>query len=191
MAARAEAREARLERAKSSLSGTVAERRQALAALSAEATDEAARDQAELASVERATRAHLKARFERMNRRYLMVSAALFANGQVANAVGVESFFERTVNRSGESVTVSPRLGIESELVPSWFILRAGTYLEPTRFASNEAGARLHATSGFDLRLGAWNVFGAWPDSYVWRLRASLDVSRDYLNWGLAIGGFY
>ncbi|HSC89548.1 MAG TPA: hypothetical protein VLC09_19835 [Polyangiaceae bacterium] len=162
-----------------------------LNALDARLRDERARDLAELARVERETRALLGERFAAMNRHYLLISTAVFLDGPVENAVGIESFFERIVNRSGQEVTVSPRLGVESEVIPYWLIVRAGTYLEPTRFASNEAGARLHATTGFDVRLGAWNVFGAWPNSYVWRLRTSFDAARDYFNWGLAIGGFY
>ena len=171
--------------------GSLTERRIRLAALDARLADEAARDEAELMRVERETRLRLKERFAALTRRYLLVSAAFFVDGAVSNAVGIESFFERVVNRSGESATVSPRLGIESEVIPYWVILRAGTYLEPTRFSANDAGARLHATVGADLRLGNWNVWGAWPDSYVWRLRTSVDTSRDYFNWGLGIGGFY
>jgi hypothetical protein len=49
----------------------------------------------------------------------------------------------------------------------------------------------LHGTVGGDVRLGGWNVFGAWPEKYVWRLRGALDVARGYVGWGVAIGGWY
>lgn len=184
-------RETRRQEFLAELRGTRPEMRAQLQAFDAAQADETARDEAELARTEREIRKRLKTRYAELNRHYLLVSAALFVNGTVADAVGIESFFERRVHRSGEFTTVSPRLGLESEIIPYWVILRAGTYLEPTRFTENPAGARLHGTFGADFRLGQWNVFGAWPDTYVWRLRTSADVSRNYFNWGLAIGGFY
>lgn len=188
---RAAERERRRERARQLARSGDPRARADFIALDTVLLDEALRDQAEKKRVERAARDALRARFAQMNRSYLLVSTSLFVDGSVSDAVGIESFFERTVNRSGESVTVSPRLGVESEVIPYWLILRAGTYLEPTRFVSNPDGPRLHGTWGADLRLGKWNVFGAWPDTYVWRLRTSFDASRSYFNWGVALGGFY
>ena len=45
------------------------------------------------------------------------------------NGVGVESFLFQTVQRSGEDVTVSPRLGFETEVSPKRIKLRAGHLL--------------------------------------------------------------
>jgi hypothetical protein len=149
-------------------------------------------DEASLARAREETRARLEQRYQELKRFYLLISTALIVNGPTPDAVGVESFLERTVNRSGQNVTFSPRLGVETEIWPRWFVLRGGTYLEPTRFGeSNPDGARWHGTVGGDLRLGGWNVFGAWPEKYIWRLRGALDVSRRYLGWGVAIGGWY
>lgn len=190
-ALRQAAREKKLQEARVQAAQGDAHEKQALRQLEAILDEEALRDEAELLRAERETEQFLKSRFDRLPRRYLLVTAALFANGSLSDAVGIESFFQRTVHRSGESVTLSPRLGLETEVIPYWLTLRAGTYLEPTRFTYNNQGSRLHGTFGTDLRLGNWNVFGAWPDHYVWRLRTNVDVSRNYFNWGVSIGGYY
>ncbi len=91
--------------------------------------------------------------------------------GSVDNAVGVESLRNQVVNRSGEWLVASPRLGSEVEVIPDWVRLRSGVYLEPTRFTTSTV--RAHYTGGFDLALGVWNVFGLWPDDYRWRIGAA------------------
>ena len=48
-------------------------------------------------------------------RRYHLVTFDLWFTGRLSNAVGVESFLFQTVQRSGEKVTVSPRIGYETE----------------------------------------------------------------------------
>ena len=124
-----------------------------------------------------------------MPQRYLLLSAALLISGPAKEAVGVDSFLAQEVNRSGEKVVYSPRLGAESEVWPGLVKLRAGTYLEPSRFRTSSA--RVHGTFGFDVRLLRWNVFGLWPDDYLWRISASADAAERYLIWGLSIGGWY
>ncbi len=183
-----ERRRKRLHRTAERAGGDVKAARQAIdAQLRAEETT----DEASLTRARAETRERLVERYQDLGRFYLLVSTAVIVNGPTPDAVGVESFLERVVNRSGEEVTLSPRLGVETELWPRWFVFRAGTYLEPTRFKSNPDGARWHGTAGGDLRLGGWNVFGVWPEEYIWRLRGAIDVSRRYLGWAVAIGGWY
>ncbi len=181
-----ERRRQRLHRTAEAAGGDVSGAKAAIDALlrAEELTDEAS-----LARARQETRVRLEQRYQELKRFYLLVSTALLVNGPTPDAVGVESFLERIVNRSGKSVTFSPRLGVETEIWPRWFVLRGGTYLEPTRF--DESSPRLHGTVGGDVRLGGWNVFGAWPEKYVWRLRGALDVARGYVGWGVAIGGWY
>jgi hypothetical protein len=100
--------------------------------------------------------------------------------------VGVESFLQRRVAHSGEEVTVSPRLGVETELVPRWVKVRGGTYGEPSRFATGSD--RLHGTLGMDVKLFPWTVFGAFEEGTEWRLSAALDGARRYFGWGVSIG---
>ncbi len=122
-------------------------------------------------------------------RRYYLLTADLWFNGRVANGVGVESFLFQTVQRSGESITVSPRLGFETEVWPTRMKLRAGTYLEPSRFENSNA--RVHGTLGFDISLLKWSVFGLWPDDYRWQISAALDLARAYGSFSFGIGGWY
>ena len=78
---------------------------------------------------------------------------------------------------------------MEAGVIPEWLKLRAGSYLEPTRFETSTP--RLHGTLGLDARLLMWNVFGLWPDDYVWRLGLGADAAARYFTWGLTIGGWY
>jgi hypothetical protein len=122
-------------------------------------------------------------------RRYYLLTADLWFNGRVDDGVGVESFLFQTVQRSGEKMTVSPRLGFETEVWPTRVKLRGGTYLEPTRFA--ESTPRVHGTFGFDVSLFKWNVFGLWPDDYRWQVSVALDLARAYSAFSFGIGGWY
>jgi hypothetical protein len=124
-----------------------------------------------------------------MNRFYLQLAGSMVISGRVEEAVGVESMVAQTVNRSGLKTVVSPRLGLEAAVFPNFLKLRGGSYLEPTRF--DGSSARVHATFGADVKLAVWNVFGLWPDDYMWRLGLGGDVSRDYFTWGLTIAGWY
>jgi hypothetical protein len=144
---------------------------------------------------ERLERAYAAARraladsFAEVGRTYLLLSMSLLVSGRVRDAVGVESFLDQVVNRSGASVVFSPRFGAEAEVWENRLKTRGGVYLEPTRFATSSP--RAHATLGMDLRLFRWNVFGLWPDDFMWQVGGSVDVARRYLTWGVSIGGWY
>lgn len=122
-------------------------------------------------------------------RRYYLLTADLWFAGRVTHGVGVESFLFQTVQRSGEKITISPRLGFESEVWPKRMKIRAGMYLEPTRFEASTL--RVHGTLGFDLSLFKWNVFGLWPDDYRWQLTTALDIARSYGSFSVGVGGWY
>jgi hypothetical protein len=146
-------------------------------------------DDEELERARDASRNEAEQELVALNRRYVQLSTSLLVSGPVEKAIGVESFLSQTIHRSGQKTVYSPRLGAEVGVIPEWLKVRAGTYLEPTRFETSEA--RLHGTFGLDLRLINWNVFGLWPDDYVWRLGAGGDTARDYFTWGVTIGGWY
>lgn len=118
-----------------------------------------------------------------------MVTASVLLAGTADNAVGVESLRLQTVNRAGQWLTASPRLGAEIELIPDWVRVRSGVYYEPTRYETSTP--RAHYTGGFDLAVAVWNVFGIWPDDYRWRAAFAIDVARDFQTWGFSIGGWY
>ncbi len=130
--------------------------------------------------------ARLKERYLALPRPYVLISAALHADGRVASSVGVESFLQQVVDRSGELVTISPRLGVETEPVLDWIKIRGGSYLEPTRFRGSSD--RVHGTFGFDARLFNWSVFGLADEDTHWRIGGAIDASRAYLGWGVSAG---
>ncbi|HET9958194.1 MAG TPA: hypothetical protein VFQ61_27050 [Polyangiaceae bacterium] len=157
-------------------------------ALEAELSTEAALDALELGRAEKELHARLRARYEGMERFHLLITGSLDILGPVEDAVGVESFLERSVQRSGTRVTFSPRLGLETEVIPNYTRFRAGAYIEPSRFPNNPHAERFHWTLGLDQRVLPWEVFGLWPEGSIWRVSGSLDMSRDYLSWGVALG---
>jgi hypothetical protein len=169
---------------------TELERRERLRRLHEELRVEKELDAHERARVEKELARRLRKRYHDLARFYVLVTTSLEVSGTTRGAVGIESMLERRVQSSGQSVTLSPHLGIETEVVAHWLRLRGGSYLEPSRFRSNENGARLHATFGFDQKVLAWDVFGTFPEDTAWRISGSLDAGRNYLGWGIAIGNW-
>lgn len=160
----------------------------ALHALDAELSTEGALDNEYWEQAKRELSQRLKARYAKLGRFHVLLTSSLRVIGALDNAVGVESFLERTVQRSGTHVSLSPRLGFETEAIPNWLRLRVGTYIEPTRFPDNPGRGRTHWTAGFDQRLFPWEVFGLWAEGSIWKVSGSVDVSREYFSWGVAIG---
>lgn len=158
------------------------------AALGAESASDAGLDELHRERAQRTLRERLRQREKAMERFYFLISTALLITGPVRNSVGVESFIERRVQRSGRKATYTPRVGVETEVVPHWLKLRAGSYGEPTRFESRGARARLHGTLGLDQKLFPWTVFGIFDEDTQWRLAAALDGARHYFSWGLSVG---
>jgi hypothetical protein len=147
-----------------------------------------AADDRYLAGEALAARERTERHLRMMNRTHVQISVSALVTGPVADAVGVESLLSQTVNRSGQSTVISPRLGVEWGALPELLKLRGGTYLEPTRFDTSEP--RWHATAGLDLKLIRWNVFGLWPDDYMWRLGLGADASRRDYTRGITNAGW-
>jgi hypothetical protein len=149
---------------------------------------EAALDRAELARAERDVYLHLRARYAELPRFHVLLTSSMLLTGPVKNAVGIEGFLDRKLMRSGQQLSLSPRLAVEIEPIPHWLQARAGFYFEPTRFAANEDGGRSHGTLGLDLKVLSWDVFGTYPEGNWFRVGGSVDAARDYLGWGISIG---
>ncbi len=117
----------------------------------------------------------------------LLVAGAVKVTLPAKNGVGIESFFSQNVERSGEKTTISPRFGVESEPIPGWFVVRGGTYLEPTRFStSNE---RLHGTAGLDIHIPIlWNMFGLLDEDTTFRVGGAVDGAERYFGWSVSLG---
>ncbi len=136
--------------------------------------------------VERRTRSALQAAYAGMARQYVLVSMSLVVTGRTPDSVGVESFLQRVVGHSGERLGFSPRLGIETEIVPAWLKVQAGTYGEPSRFVTSSN--RLHGTFGLSAKLFSWSVFGLFDEGTEWRISGAVDVAPRYLGWAASLG---
>ena len=157
-------------------------------ALDDELATEAALDEMTLSRAERNLAAEIRRRLRELQRFHVLLLGSLVLTGRTPEAVGVESFLERTTWRSGASLSYSPRFAVETELAPNWLRLRAGSYYEPTRFPSNQDGGRVHGTVGFDAKVFPFDVFGLFPEGTSWRVGGSLDAARHYFGWSVAIG---
>jgi hypothetical protein len=161
-------------------------------ALIAENEAEEELDRATLERVQKEVENELYMRTLAQSRFSLLLMTSLVLTGPVDEGVGIESFLNRRVQRSGERATLSPRLGVEFEPVPHWVQARAGFYFEPTRFSKNADGSpsrgRSHATLGCDVKLLKWHVFHTFPEQNWFRIVGAVDVAREYFNWGLSIG---
>lgn len=140
----------------------------------------------ELEPAYRSARRILRRRYRSIPRRKLLVSLSMLATGPTENAVGVESMLAQIVERSGQRFSYTFRGGVESEVIPHRLQLRAGGYMEPTRFARSTE--RVHATGGFEVRVIDWSVFGIFDQDATWRISGAVDGSRGYFGWSLAIG---
>ena len=115
--------------------------------------------------------------------RQLTVALELSLMGAVDSGYGVEAFAARQLQISGRSVSATPRLGLEAEVIPGWLRLRAGSYLEASRFP--ETTARLHGTAGFEVRLFAFRLGG--HERRV-AISAASDLAARYKNLALSVG---
>jgi hypothetical protein len=137
----------------------------------------------------RAARRMLERRYAQIPRERVLLSASVLASGPVKNAVGLESMLAQTIERSGEHTSFSLRAGAEAEVLPHWLVLRAGSYLEPTRFREGER--RLHGTGGFDVRVFRSSVFGLFDEGTLFRVSAAIDGAREYFGWSVGAGVFH
>jgi hypothetical protein len=152
----------------------------------AELASEQAVDELYLQSAEERVDGYLRRRYQNMSRWYLLISTSMIVTGPVQRGIGVEGFLRHEEQRSGEHIVISPRVGIETELVPHWLKTRGGVYFEPTRFDTGDG--RLHTTLGFEQKLFPWTVFGTFEDSTAWRISGVLDLAHRYFGWGASIG---
>src|SRR5262249_27273487 len=140
-----------------------------------------------LKAAKKADHARRMHRYRTMQREKILVSVETKITFPTVDGVGLESFLKQQVERSGEKVSVSPRFGIETEAIPGYLILRAGSYIEPSRFENGSA--RAHATAGLDIRIPIeWSVFGLLEDDNTFRVGGCIDATARYFGWGVTAG---
>jgi hypothetical protein len=81
---------------------------------------------------------------------------------------------------------LSPRVGLETEIIPRWLRLRGGSYLELP--VTEDGEARLHGTLGADIKLFPFSVFGLIAPFDWWSFSFAADVAENYLNTGFSVG---
>lgn len=130
------------------------------------------------AEIERAEK-ELFESYQKRQRRYVLFSSELsvIEGGGPVGLTG-ETAMDRLV--------ISPRLGVESEVISHHLRLRGGSYYEPALIAGTRS--RIHGTAGFDVRLFRWSVFGLMEPFDYWQLSVGADVARSYLNTSFSIG---
>lgn len=129
-----------------------------------------------------------KARFANWPRERLLLLASVLVTGQSPNAVSVEGFLDKLQETVGRTVDLSPRLGLEGEPIRDRVVLRAGTYIEPSRYV--DASSRQHFTFGTDIRLFPFDFWGLLSES-EWKLGLFTDLAPRYTNWGLGISNWH
>lgn len=111
------------------------------------------------------------------------VAFDLVVAGSVDNAYGIEEFAAKQLQPSGRSLSWSPRVGLEGEVIPGWVRLRAGGYFEPARYAGVDG--RFHGTAGAELRV-LW--FHVHHEEYRISLSLAGDFAPLYRNAGASLG---
>jgi hypothetical protein len=129
-----------------------------------------------------------EAREENWPRERITIYGSLLVTGASTNAYSLEGFATQTAEPVGEHVSLSPRIGIESEPVRDWIVSRVGSYLEPSRF--EQGTTRQHFTFGGDVRLFPFSPWGIFGDQ-VWRVTVAADLAPRYQNFGIGIGAWH
>jgi hypothetical protein len=115
--------------------------------------------------------------------RALTVALDLSITGPVERGYGMEAFAAKQLQPSGRDLALTPRLGLEAELIPGWLRLRGGTYYEDSRFQG--ISSRPHGTTGAEVRLFAFTL-GSTERRVS--LSAAGDIAPRYNNLGVSVG---
>lgn len=145
-------------------------------------------EEQELASEVARLRAIRMARYENWPREKILLLASLLLTGPSPMAVSLEGFLDQRGESAGRTATLTPRLGLEGEPLRGRMLLRAGTYLEPSRYEGG--GPRQHFTFGSDVRLFPLDFWGLLPRAN-WKVALFLDVAPRYANGGIGIGNWH
>jgi hypothetical protein len=129
-----------------------------------------------------------KARYLNWPRERILLLASIVIVGRSDNAVALDGFLDRQLETVGTRVQYAPRFGAESEPIANLVRMRAGIYVEPSRFA--DGTKREHFTFGGDLRTLTWDVFGLFGET-TFRVSGFLDVCPRYQNFGLGVGTWH
>ena len=89
----------------------------------------------------------------------VLIAADLVIIASSPNAVSVGGYLRQGGDadpvRAGAGFNIALHAGAEWEAVPSWVVIRGGSYLEPSRYG---ALPRPHATFGMEVKLPFWPI---------------------------------
>lgn len=119
----------------------------------------------------------------RLPREKLLLLVSVLISGASGDATSVIGFVDQVRDQAGKNVTYSPRIGAEVEPIYDLVRVRAGTYLEPSRF--EQGFSRQHFTFGGDIRLFRTPKVLFVPELDLC-FNAAVDVAPRFAN----IGGF-
>lgn len=109
--------------------------------------------------------------------RYVLFSAEVVVVGPASEgSIGPDGFLAQELEPVGESVVVSARFGVESEVLRRRLRARLGTYWEPSRY--RDRAGRQHATGSLLVRLFDLHWLG--HHSIAWA--PGFDVAQGYYN---------
>jgi hypothetical protein len=155
------------------------------------AIDEAAQralEDTELDAESKLLYAQRQARYENWPREKILLLASVLMTGPTSSAVSLQGFVDQRVETVGRKVTVTPRFGVEGEPLRDLMTVRAGTYVEPSRYA--DGTPRQHFTFGADVRLFPIDFWGLLPSATL-KVAFMVDLAPRYENYGIGIGNWH
>jgi hypothetical protein len=109
------------------------------------------------------------------------VGADLVVYGRVDEGVSLAPLLDDVLVERGRSVSYSPRLGGEVEVLPDRLRLRAGSYIEPSRTEGQPP--RLHGTGGLEFWVIHLRLLWGLVDHDV-SIQSAFDLSERYRRVG-------
>jgi hypothetical protein len=161
---------------------------------------ELAREEASLRAIEdqrldaetQRLKAVQRARYGNWPRERILLLASVLLTGPTTTgsnqSVSVEGFLDQSNEIVGRTVSATPRFGLEGEPIHDRMTLRAGTYVEPSRYDTGTP--RQHFTFGGDVRLIPLDFWGLLPEAN-WKIGLFVDLAPRYVNGGIGIGEWH
>jgi hypothetical protein len=141
-----------------------------------------------------------RARYANWPRERILLLLSLLLTGPTTTgstpSVSLEGFLDQTSEPTSEQsreivghvVSATPRFGLEGEPIHDRMTLRAGTYVEPSRY--DFGSLRQHFTFGGDVRLFPLDFWGLLPQAN-WKIGLFVDLAPRYVNGGIGIGEWH
>ncbi len=133
-----------------------------------------------------------RARYTNWPRERILLLASVLLTGPTtggsSQSISLEGFLDQQNETVGRSLSATPRFGLEGEPIHDRLTLRAGTYVEPSRY--DDGSPRQHFTFGGDVRLFPLDFWGLLPRAN-WKIGLFVDLAPRYVNGGIGIGNWH